>query len=195
MRTSHNAARREQIAYMAQHDALTGLPNRASFRDQMASAIPRGQGDKVAVLCIVSITLRLSTTHSAIRRRRPAAGHRRRLRNCRQRCVARLGGDEFGDQSGRAASELHRGRFKIVQHWQPFDVLGHRVVVGAAWALPSRPDGRDPDRLMKNADMALYRAKEEGRSAFRFARRRNGRQDAGRRTLELELQGTAAQRV
>ena len=185
----------EQIAYMAQHDALTGLPNRASFRDKMASAIPRAQrGDKVAVLCIdldhfktVNDTLGHPVGDALLQ---AVAG---RLRACLRSSdvVARLGGDEFAviQSGGEQPTSSTTVASKIVQQLgEPFEVLGHQVVVGASVGIAIAPDdGKDADRLMANADMALYRAKEDGRSTFRFFESEMDSKMQARRTLELDL--------
>jgi predicted signal transduction protein with EAL and GGDEF domain len=105
--------------------------------------------------------------------------------------VARLGGDEFAivqvnvDQplgSTALATRL------IKELSAPFDVLGHQVVIGASVGISLAPDdGNSPDLLLKNADMALYRAKEDGRGTYRFFEAAMDARMQARRALELDL--------
>ncbi|MBV8836072.1 MAG: diguanylate cyclase, partial [Alphaproteobacteria bacterium] len=157
-----------KIAYMAHHDALTELPNRTRFRDAMTQALRRlAQGEAIVTLCLdldqfktVNDTLGHPVGDALLQ----AVAARLRACTGPADVVARLGGDEFaivqasGDQPVAATTLAER----IIDALSaPFEVQGHQVVIGVSIGIAVAPgDGRDPDALMRNADMALYRAKE-----------------------------------
>jgi diguanylate cyclase (GGDEF)-like protein len=165
-----------QIAYMAHHDALTDLPNRVSFREEMAKALHRVErGETLAVLCIdldhfktVNDTLGHPVGDALLQ----AASERLRACVRPNDTVARLGGDEFaivqvGSEQPAGSTTLAMRLVNEIS--RPFDVLGHQVVIGTSVGIAIAPnDGNDPDHLLKGADLALYRAKEDGRGTFRF---------------------------
>ena len=96
--------------------------------------------------------------------------------------MARLGGDEFAIVQSRAtpteASELAAQIIDALV--EPFDVRGHQVIIGTSIGIALAPnDGTEPDQLLRNADMALYRAKAEGRGTYHFFQAGDGRPDAG----------------
>ncbi len=165
-------AAQEQISHMARHDALTNLPNRTLFREQLEKAVRLGRrNDQVAVLCLdldhfKGINDSLGHPVGDVLLKEVA----RRLAGCisENDTVARLGGDEFaivqfcrdGEPSTVAmlASEL------VERISAPYDIAGHQLVIGVSIGISLAPeDGKNPDELLKNADLALYRAKEDGR--------------------------------
>ncbi len=189
-----------RIAYMAHHDALTDLPNRVLFREEMAKALCRTERDAtLAVLCIdldnfktVNDTLGHPVGDSLLQEAS------KRLRACARPAdtVARLGGDEFAivqdavDQPVGATALAAR---VIKEMAEPCDVQGHQIVIGASVGIAIAPDdGKDPDRLLKNADMALYRAKADGRGAYRFFEPAMDAKMQARRALELDLRKALA---
>ena len=185
-----------QIARLAHYDPLTELPNRVLFQQSLREALSRSarQGDTVAVHCIdldrfkvVNDTLGHPAGDILLR----AAAER--LRGCVREgdTVARLGGDEFavvqcGVSHGSDASRL---AMRIVEAMaQPFDIQGQQVVAGASVGVALSPqDGLEPDELLQKADMALYRAKKEGRGSFHFFERAMDETLQARRLLELDL--------
>jgi len=166
----------ERIRHMARHDALTQLPNRVQFLDDMASAEAAiARGDKVAVLCIdldhfkgVNDTLGHALGDKVLQQASARLWGTTRENDV----LSRLGGDEYAlllrdiDNPADAASIAER----IVRVMgQPFSIEGHQVVIGASVGIAMAPqDGETADDLMKNADLALYKAKNEGRSTFHF---------------------------
>jgi diguanylate cyclase (GGDEF)-like protein len=167
----------ERAQRLALHDPLTGLPNRALFRDSLSQALSRTNrsGGLLAVLLIdldhfkdVNDTL----GHPAGDRLLEEAAQR--LRACVRKAEppARLGGDEFAivlteldrpDGAAVAAEKIARTLS------EPFCLDGHAVHVGASIGITIYPvDGQDPDYLLRNADLALYRAKAEGRNTYEF---------------------------
>ncbi len=185
-----------RIAYMAHHDALTALPNRVLLRMRLEDMLGRvgRDGGQFAVLCIdldnfkiVNDTLGhplgdLLLQHVA-RRIRAA------LRD--QDTVARLGGDEFAVlQSGAGTVEAVTAFAErlITMIAEPYELDGHTVAIGASIGIALAPgDGDDPDRLLKQADMALYRAKADGKGAFRFFEPEMDARVQARHRLEVDL--------
>jgi diguanylate cyclase (GGDEF)-like protein len=180
-----------KIIHMARHDALTGLPNRVLFRDKMDQALRRG--DDLAVMFLdldrfkgVNDSLGHSVGDALL-----CAVTERLQRVIRGAdAVARLGGDEFAIVQVSAkptdASELAARIIDTLV--EPFDILGHQVVIGTSIGIAMAPaDGTQPDQLLRNADMALYRAKAEGRGTFHFFQSDMDAQMQDRRKLELDL--------
>ncbi|MBQ1560395.1 EAL domain-containing protein [Caulobacter sp.] len=185
-----------QIARLAHYDPLTELPNRVLFQKSLAEALARRarNGDQLAVHFIdldrfktVNDTLGHPLGDALLR---VAA---ERLRNCVREgdTVARLGGDEFAVvQTGlKDMTGATRLAERVVEAMSaPFDLQGHQVVIGASVGVSVAPsDGEDADELLKKADMALYRAKAEGRGAFHFFEHAMDEQLQARRALELDL--------
>jgi diguanylate cyclase (GGDEF)-like protein len=186
----------EQISHMARHDALTNLPNRTLFREQLEKALRLAKrADQLAVLC-------LDLDH--FKEINDSLGHpigdallkevARRLGECvtEHDTVARLGGDEFAvvqfcsdcDPSAVALLASH-----IVEKiGVPYDIGGHQLVVGVSIGISLAPeDGKNPDELLKKADLALYRAKADGRGTYRFFETGMDARAQARRLLELDL--------
>jgi len=184
-----------RIAHMAHHDALTGLPNRVLFLKRLSQAIARSRrGEPCAVLCLdldhfkaVNDTLGHPVGDALLR-----AVTARLHEHVRETdTVARLGGDEFAIvqssvEQPRDATTLAQRLTQVLS--APYMLDGHQVVIGTSIGIAVVPgDGDDPHELLKNADLALYRAKDEGRGRFRcFEPEMDARMQA-RRALELEL--------
>lgn len=180
-----------KIIHMARHDALTNLPNRVLFRDKMEQALNRGE--KLAVMFLdldrfksVNDSLGHSVGDALL-----CAVTERLQRVVRGvDTVARLGGDEFAIVQSNArptdASEL--AAQVIEKLLEPFEVHSHQVIIGTSIGIAMAPtDGNEPDQLLRNADMALYRAKAEGRGTYHFFQPEMDAQMQERRRLELDL--------
>ena len=164
-----------RLAHLARHDSLTGLPNRAFFTERMEEALAGSRTDGLAVLCLdldrfkaVNDTLGHAMGDLLLR---TVAD---RLTSCMRTddVICRVGGDEFTViQAGpctRAATIALAERI-IAATNQPYDLDGRRASVGVSVGIAIAPsDGASPDVLLRNADMALYRAKAEGRGTWRF---------------------------
>lgn len=165
-----------RISHMALHDGLTGLANRAMFQERMQQELARvGRGAQLAVLCVDLDDFK------AVNDRHGHAEGDRLLRQVAERLgaclretdvVARFGSDEFVviqtglDQPGNAAA-LARRIIEVVG--RPYELGGQSVAVGATVGVSVSPqDGSSADRLFQSAEMALSRAKAEGRGGFRF---------------------------
>jgi diguanylate cyclase (GGDEF)-like protein len=180
-----------KIIHMARHDALTNLPNRVLFRDKMEQALNRGE--KLAVMFLdldrfkgVNDSLGHSVGDALL-----CAVTERLQRVVRGvDTVARLGGDEFAIVQSNArptdASELAGEVIETLL--EPFEVHGHQVIIGTSIGIAMAPaDGNEPDQLLRNADMALYRAKANGRGTYHFFQPEMDAQMQERRRLELDL--------
>jgi diguanylate cyclase (GGDEF)-like protein/PAS domain S-box-containing protein len=184
----------QRIAHLAHHDALTGLPNRMLFREKMAEGLARVRidGRSLAIFCVdldhfkgVNDTL----------------GHPvgdRLLRSVSERlvsavdgrdAVARLGGDEFAIliEADRAAAEALAQRL-VAMMAEPIVIDGQVINSGLSIGVALAPvDADNADDLMKCADLALYRAKSDGRNMCRFYERVMSARIEARRALELDL--------
>ncbi|KQP93329.1 deubiquitinase [Methylobacterium sp. Leaf113] len=189
-----------RIAFMARHDVLTGLPNRAMFGERIEEAVAHlGAGSPFSVLCLdldrfkeVNDTLGHPVGDALLR----AVADR--LRACVRDVdtVARLGGDEFAiilSETGRPqeAAVLARRIVEVVS--APYEIDGHRASVGVSIGVCFAPgDGTTCDKLLKNADVALYRAKADGRGTWRFFEAEMDISLQARRALELDLREALA---
>jgi diguanylate cyclase (GGDEF)-like protein len=180
-----------KIMHMARHDALTNLPNRVLFHDKMEQALAYGEALAVLYLDLDRFkSVNDSLGHSVGDALLVAVTERLQgvLRGVDT--VARLGGDEFAIvQSGARPTDATELAGKIIEALsQPFEVLGHQVNIGTSVGIAMAPtDGREPDQLLRNADMALYRAKADGRGNYHFFQPEMDSQMQERRRLELDL--------
>jgi diguanylate cyclase (GGDEF)-like protein len=184
-----------KIAHLARHDVVTSLPNRVMFREHLEQAFANlQQGQSFSVLCLdldhfkqVNDTL----GHPVGDRLLQAVATR--LTDCvtESDLVACIGGDEFAivQRAVERPEKSSRLATRVVDAISaPFDIEGKHVVIGTSIGIALAPaDGRDPDQLLKNADMALYLAKTDGRGTHRFFEPEMDRRLQARRALELDL--------
>ena len=190
----------ESIAYMARHDALTQLPNRVLLREKMAEGLARVEtmGEAMAVFYLdldnfkgVNDTLGHPIGDKLLgiiaERIRGAVGE--------GDTIARLGGDEFAIL--QLAFERSGGRFagaaagRVIS--EPIEIDGQEINSGVSVGIALAPDDGDAaDHLMKCADLALYRAKAEGRGTFRFFEPDMDARIQARRALEVDLRRALA---
>jgi diguanylate cyclase (GGDEF)-like protein/PAS domain S-box-containing protein len=194
----------EQLAHLASHDALTGLPNRVRFRERLEAALARcaAGGRAVALLCVdldhfkaVNDTLGHAAGDALLCQ--VAA----RLRGCVREgdLVARLGGDEFAvlqEEVRRPADAAALARRIVRTLSMPYDLEGRPALVGAsvgiALALAAPAAGRQAEDLLREADVALYRAKAEGRGRCRLFETGMDERLRRRQALKPALRGAAA---
>jgi diguanylate cyclase (GGDEF)-like protein len=185
-----------KIAHMAQHDSLTGLPNRTLFRDRLEQALARARRRNHKSALLMLDLDRFKEINDTF-------GHpvgdallntvAERLRQCCRETstIARLGGDEFAviEDIADDAREVITIAERIQRSLgAPYDVGGYRFVSGASIGIAIMPnDGTGIDEIVKNADLALYRAKEVGRGSHRFFEPEMDRHMRARHTLEQEL--------
>ncbi|MGD8497257.1 MAG: EAL domain-containing protein [Chromatiales bacterium] len=179
----------EQVRYLAYHDALTGLPNRSMFSDylQRALSLAERHGDRLAVLFIdvdnfkqVNDSLGHHAGDDLLKQVAERIGQCLRSADLIGRAhpdgednmVARLGGDEFTVLLYDVGNSVSASRVasRILDALAlPIHVADHPITVSASIGLTLSPeDGRDPATLLRNADMAMYRAKDSGRNTFQF---------------------------
>ena len=167
----------QSIRHMAHHDALTGLPNRALFRDRLTHAM--AQADRYhQILAVLFLDLdRFKAINDTL-------GHNvgdqllkmaaERLRSCIRDCdtVARLGGDEFTiivDDIVEVQDAAVVAQKILDTLSQPFNLFNHEVFISVSIGLTLYPnDDENADNLLRNADAAMYRAKEYGRNNYQF---------------------------
>jgi diguanylate cyclase (GGDEF)-like protein/PAS domain S-box-containing protein len=184
-----------KIYHMALHDALTNLPNRRSFHEQMENRLAHlSRHQNFAVLCLDLD--RFKTVNDTL-------GHpygdkllrqvAERMSGCLREgdTIARLGGDEFAILQGgvKQPDDAIALAARLVEATSaPFEFDGHQVVIGVSIGIAIAPtDAADADHLLKSADMAMYRAKTDDRGSYRFFESEMDRLLQARRALELDL--------
>ncbi|MDA9425868.1 diguanylate cyclase [Bradyrhizobium sp. CCBAU 53380] len=185
-----------RLAFMAQHDGLTGLPNRTLLRQQIDEMLvhTRRSAEKVAVLMLgldnfkaVNDTLGHAVGDKLLR------GVAKRLRSTlrEEDALARLNSDEFAIvQSGltRPEDAVMLAKRLLEAIADPYLLDGHSVVIGASIGIAMAPgDGDDSEKLLKSADMALSRAKLDARGTFAFFEAALDAKAQSRRKIEVEL--------
>ncbi len=167
---------KEEIAHLARHDPLTGLPNRLLFRERLEQALANRQfGTKIAVLSLGLgglVTVNDTLGHCAGDLFLQCITERLQDSTRNSDTVARFDGDEFGiiqtslnqpDDAGKLADRI------VDAMGQPFDLNGQQVLISASVGVAVSPlDGTEPDELLKAASVARYTAKFDGRGACIF---------------------------
>lgn len=190
----------ERIFYAAHHDALTGLPNRKFFSEQLEQALKRARhGEPLAVLYLdLDHLKRVNDTLGHAIGDKLLKGVAERIRRCVRDIdlVARLSGDEFAitqislEQPSDAADLAMRVRDAI---HEPFHLDNHQVTVDISVGISIAPnDGIELHELLKTADIALYEAKNTGRGTYRFYEKEMNERMQKRDRLERDLQSALA---
>jgi diguanylate cyclase (GGDEF)-like protein len=189
-----------RVAYMATHDALTNLPNRAFLHDRLSqflSTKEKEEGKRPAPLTALLLLdldrfkeVNDTLGHAAGDKLLGMVAQRLRVLLGDQDLAARLGGDEFAvlhSPENRDDAAILAQRI-IDALATPYDLEGHQANVGASIGISLAPaDGSDPEALLRCADLALYRAKAKGRGGFAFFESEMIASAHNRRLLELEL--------
>ncbi len=185
----------EKIAHLAHYDALTDLPNRVLFRERLEQFLKAMRPDEQLAVLYIDI--------DEFKGINDALGHpvgdelligiAERLRGCltENDVAARLGGDEFAVIQGAIRNQSETTELVAKIHSairQPIDCIGHLITTDASIGIALAPgDGIDLDQLLRNADLALYGAKGDGRRTYRFFEPGMDARAKARRSLELEL--------
>ena len=185
----------ERIRHLAHYDALTDLPNRTLFHERLKRELAEATADRQLAVLYIDIDEFKSVNDSL--------GHMigdallksvaTSLAGCVRKSdfVARLGGDEFAIlQTGIADTNdvmmLISRIFEAIR--SPYQCLGHQVTTDASIGVALAPrDGADIDRILKNADLAMYAAKAAGRRTYRFFETDMEAEVSARRSLEVDL--------
>ncbi len=186
-----------RVVYLASHDSLTDLPNRTLFRARLEAALVGvAKGGSLAVHSIdldrfKDVNDTLGHPVGDILLQEVARRLQAEIRD--GDLVARLGGDEFAIiqmniDRPEASSDLAQRLIQIIA--APYLIDGNSILVGASIGVTIAPaDGLDVDQLLKSADMALYRAKSQGRGTFSFFEQEMDIRLQARRLLEKDLRG------
>jgi diguanylate cyclase (GGDEF)-like protein len=184
-----------RIAYMARHDALTGLPNRSLFQERLDSALALSPTDELLAVLFVDLdnfqqvndTLGHSVGDSLL----VEVADRLRFAVGENDVVARFGADEFVvlQCGARTVNDVTRLAGKIIEVVSEItQIEGRAIACGASVGIALAPrDGREPDQLLKSADMALKRAKDGGKGMLHFYEDEMDRKAQARRAIELDL--------
>jgi diguanylate cyclase (GGDEF)-like protein len=185
----------ERIAHMARHDPLTGLPNRLMLRERLEQELAHGRRyqQDTAVLCLdldnfknVNDTLGHPVGDALLRE----VANRISIMVREYDVVARLGGDEFLIvQPAVGREEAARVAHRLIEALEePYQLESHHIVIGASIGIALASDCNGvADDLVKNADLALYRAKGDGRGSYQFYAPEMDDRLQRRRMLELDL--------
>jgi diguanylate cyclase (GGDEF)-like protein len=184
-----------KIEYMAHHDSLTGLANRILLNDRLEHALGRAQHDEMVAVHHLDLdqfkAVNDTFGHPCGDRLLRVVAERLRGLVRETDTIARMGGDEFvivqtAIADPADATSLAQGVTRELS--EPYDIDGQQAVIGVSIGISVGPgDGSSPDKLLRNADLALYRAKSDGRGTFRFFEQAMDLQMQARRIMEQDL--------
>jgi len=183
-----------KINHLARFDALTGLPNRTVLRDRMERALSEWRPDNMCAIHFIDL--------DQFKQVNDTLGHTRgdmlleavaeRLRSSIRDAdvISRFGGDEFVVLQAPIKS-LEQGEALAARILNTlsgtYDLDGHKVVVTASIGIAAAKSPLDPDQFLRNADLALYQAKSEGRGIWRWFETKMEANAQARRALEFDL--------
>jgi diguanylate cyclase (GGDEF)-like protein len=184
-----------KIEYMAHHDSLTDLPNRVLLNDRLEYVLGRVQPDEMVAVHHLDLdqfkAVNDTFGHPCGDKLLRIVAERLRSLVGEADTIARMGGDEFVIVQATIAdpaeaTALAQGVIDALT--EPYDIDGQQAVIGVSIGISVGPgDGSNPDKLLRNADLALYRAKSDGRGTFRFFEPVMDLQMQTRRIMEQDL--------
>lgn len=187
-----------RLAFVAQHDGLTGLPNRILLRQRLDELLAhaRRSGDKAAVLFLdIDHFKAINDTlgHAIGDKLLESVAKRLRSSAREEDAIARLGSDEFAVVQagvGRPEDAALLAKRLLEALSEPYLLEGQTIISGASIGIAMAPsDGDDAERILKNANLALSRAKSEGGGTFSFFEAGMDARAQKRRRIETELRG------
>lgn len=189
-----------KIAFYAHHDALTGLPNRMRLNDELEKALTFARRGEVVAVHMIDLdhfkTINDTLGHPIGDELLKMVADRLKAQLRETDTVGRMGGDEFAiveRQIAEPAGAVSLASRITKAIAEPYEINGHRLIIGTSIGIAVGPqDGSSSEELMRNADLALYRAKAEGRGAFRFFEPSMDAQMQARSQLERELREAVA---
>jgi diguanylate cyclase (GGDEF)-like protein len=189
-----------RISHLARYDELTALPNRVNFRDEIERLLVISHNaERLSALLFVDLDqfkqVNDTLGHPCGDQLLCAVADRLREMLRPEDFVARFGGDEFVvfQQNIKSAEDAANLAQRIVEHLsERYKIDNHLVEIGASVGIAITSPGMSADTLLKNADMALYRAKADGRGTFCFFREEMAQTVEARRILELDLRKALA---
>jgi diguanylate cyclase (GGDEF)-like protein len=184
-----------RIEYMAHHDSLTDLANRVLLNERLEQALVRIHGEEMVAVLHLDLdqfkAVNDTFGHPAGDKLLKIVADRLRGLVRETDTIARMGGDEFVIVQAPIADPADATSLAqriIALMSEPYDIDGHQAVIGASIGIAVGPgDGLSPDKLLRNADLALYRAKGDGRGTFRFFEPAMDLQMQTRRIMEQDL--------
>jgi diguanylate cyclase (GGDEF)-like protein len=184
-----------RAGHMAVHDNLTGLPNRVLLNERLEQALSRAKRDEIVAAHILDLDhfkhVNDTLGHPVGDKLLQMVAGRLRALVRETDTIARMGGDEFALLQAplvRASDAELLARRVIDAVSEPYEIDGHQVIIGASIGIALGPlDVASPERLMRNADLALYQAKGGGRGTFRVFEPEMDAQMQARWTMESEL--------
>jgi diguanylate cyclase (GGDEF)-like protein len=189
-----------RISHLARYDELTALPNRLNFRDEIERLLAvSNSAERLSALLFIDLDqfkqVNDTLGHPCGDELLCAVADRLRAMLRPEDFVARFGGDEFVvfQQNIKSAEEAASLARRIVEHLsERYQIGNHLVEIGASVGIAMALPDISADTLLKNADMALYRAKADGRGTFCFFRDEMAQTVEARRILELDLRKALA---
>ena len=189
-----------KIVHMALHDALTGLPNRVLLNERLDQALARAKRGEIVAVHLLDLdhfkNVNDTLGHPAGDKLLKAVTERLRTLVRETDTVARMGGDEFAILQPAIPQPADAGtlaRRVIDAVSEPYEIDGHQVIIGTSVGIAVGPaDGTTPDQLIRNADLALYRAKGDGRGMFCFFEPRMDAEMQERRAMEYDMRKALA---
>src|SRR5581483_8680897 len=184
-----------KIEHMAHHDALTDLANRALLNERLEQALSHFRDGQMVAVHHLDLdqfkAVNDTFGHPAGDKLLKIVAERLRALVRETDTIARMGGDEFVIVQAPVADPAEATTLaQQIIAWisEPYDIDGQQALVGTSIGIAVSPgDGDAPDKLLRNADLALYRAKGDGRGTFRFFEPAMNEQMQGRRVMELDL--------
>ena len=185
----------EKILHLARHDMLTNLPNRVLFRERLEREFANTESDSGFAVHYLDLdnfkNVNDTFGHPIGDELLKIVASRLKAVVSRTEFVARFGGDEFAIvQTGvKTPQQCSALASRIIERiGEPYDIEGRHIVIGTSIGIAIAPaDGKNSDQLLKNADMALYLAKGDGRGMHRFFEKEMDQRLQARRGLEFDM--------